>query len=467
MGDADKAGTAAVETQRQSAELAAVERMLELSQGTFSLSIAVCNSPALRDFLIGRICETRTGSEVVSIPAGTVDVYGYTVDQLGKRTPAALFLVDMEHSIRSEDRYQHALKSLNASRDLWSRRYQCPLVLWLPEYAVALLATSARDFWSVCSHRFEFVPDTTHLERILTDTSPTPEPVSPAGNLTLEEKQFRIAELEQRLAEIGSDPSPQLVPHVSQWLDELGLIYFWLGQLDRAEETQRKAVAINEKRGRREGMASAYNTLGLIYRTRGELDTAVEMHRRALSIDETLGRREHMAVNYTNLGLIHRLRGDIDAAENMYRKALEINQELDLLEGVAVQYANLAVIYGIRGDLDSAEEMLEKSLEINEKLGHNEGLAMQYGNLGMVFRQRGDLDQAERMTAKALEISKKLGWSGGIAINSARLGRIYGKRGDTVKAREYLKLARDLFEKIGMSVELGQAEQWIAELPEG
>ena len=46
------------ESARQAAELAAMRRMIQASSDCFSLSVAVCNSPALRDFLISRLKET-------------------------------------------------------------------------------------------------------------------------------------------------------------------------------------------------------------------------------------------------------------------------------------------------------------------------------------------------------------------------------------------------------------------------
>ncbi|MBM4025918.1 MAG: hypothetical protein FJ280_11015 [Planctomycetes bacterium] len=45
----------------QRAELEALRRLLDLSEGTFSLSIAICNSPALRDHIIDPVTG-ETGS---------------------------------------------------------------------------------------------------------------------------------------------------------------------------------------------------------------------------------------------------------------------------------------------------------------------------------------------------------------------------------------------------------------------
>ena len=249
---------------------------------------------------------------------------------------------------------------------------------------------------------------------------------------------------EAALAEAKDDLSS-----VTTLTGNLGLVYQTRGDLDRAEEMHRKALEINEKLGRLEGMAIQYGNLGLIYETRGDLDRAEEMHRKALEIDEKLGRLEGMATAYGNLGLIYQTRGDLDLAEEMYFKSLEINEKLGQPEGVANQYGNLGVIYKTRGDLDRAEEMHRKALEIDEKLGRLEGMAVQYGNFGLIYRRRGDLDRAEEMHRKALEIDEKLGRQQGMANDYAALGLVYQARGDLDLAEEMYRKALEIDEKLG------------------
>ncbi|HQO36722.1 MAG TPA: tetratricopeptide repeat protein, partial [bacterium] len=65
------------------------------------------------------------------------------------------------------------------------------------------------------------------------------------------------------------------------------------------------------------------------------LDGAEQMHRKALEIDEKLGRLEGMANTYVNLGNVLMIRHDLDAAQQMYRKALELAERLDSPEMIA------------------------------------------------------------------------------------------------------------------------------------
>jgi len=245
----------------------------------------------------------------------------------------------------------------------------------------------------------------------------------------------------------------------------LGLIYQTRGHLDEAELMQRKALRINERLGRLDGMAANYNNLGVIYQTRGDLDQAELMQRKSLEINEKLGRLESMASNYTNLGVIYEIWRDLDQAEAMHRKSLEINEKLGRLEGMANNYGNLGTMYQTRDDLKQAEAMHRKALEIEENLGHLEGMASEYGNLGLVYRARGDLDQAEVLLRKALQINEKLGRLEGMARQYGNLGLICRTRDDSSGAREHWNQARELFQRAQMSHMVAEVQAWIDELP--
>jgi len=485
------------------AELAALRRVLSASRGTFSLSVAVCNSPALRDHIIGRLQDVTPAIEVLALPAPIGDVYGHVSAHAGTSGRAALFLVGLEHSVASDDAEQAVLRGLNASRELWRSGFSCPAVFWLPEYAATLLSIHARDFWAWCSHRFEFVS-----ERAIAGAAEghSDGSLDAVADLDVDRKHFRIAELEQRLREAGDPPPPELAQHAAAWLDELGFLRHRCGELDEAERLLRKALEINEQLGRLEGMANQYGNLGVIHMTRGDLDEAERMYRKVLEIDEPLGRLDGMATTYGNLGLIRRTRGDLDEAERMFRKtlaideklgrldgmasdyrnlglihmdrgnlneaegmfrkSLEINEQLGRLEGMASDYGNLGLIHQARGDLDEAERMHRKSLEISEQLGRLEGMASQYGNLGVIHQARGDLDEAERMYRKVLEIDEPLGRLESMASAYANLGSAQGQRGDFAGGRELWTKARDLFERIGMAQMVAKMQGWIDALPD-
>src|SRR5205809_1103965 len=85
------------EIDRQNAEMAALKRMMELSAGTFSLSLAVCNSPALRDHVISALQRDAPRIQRVAVPPGTTDVFGYVAAQPLPADSEALFIIGLEN----------------------------------------------------------------------------------------------------------------------------------------------------------------------------------------------------------------------------------------------------------------------------------------------------------------------------------------------------------------------------------
>jgi tetratricopeptide (TPR) repeat protein len=457
----EKASPAPFEqTAYQRAELDALGRMLTISEGTFSLSIAICNSPVLRDHLIAHITQETKGIEVVRISADTLDIFDYVQRQIADRHPSAVFVAEIEKALADENK-DRVLQNLNVSRESWRSRYPCPVVFWLPEYVSALLATRARDLWSWVSHHFEFVSE--QAAALAGRQDAYAGKLSLAGNLDVHEKQFRIAELEQRISDLDEEPKEQIRQHALTWLNELAYLYDYIGQLDRAEQTLQKLLRWTQPDDPANA-ATAYSNLGLIYHTRGDLEKAEAMLKKALEINEKLGRLEGTANQYSNLGSVYLTRGDMEKAEAMHRKSLEIEEKLGHIEGMAGDYGNLGVIRRQRGDLDGAEEMHRKTLEIEKKLGRLEGQARQYISLGNIYFARGDLDQAEAMQKKSLEIHEKLGHLEGMANNHANLGAIYHQRRDSATAREHWEKAIALYEQIGMRHMVTKIQGWIDRL---
>ena len=352
---------------QQSAELVALRRMLAASEGTFSFSVAICNSPAVRDYLISKLREESPSIAVVEISKEVADILDSVNSSVRGVNKGGIFVIGVEKLLPSDRKEHKILRALNVTREAWQSRFSCPVVFWLPEYAATLLSIHARDLWSWVSHTFEFVSEQATAMGGTLDAYAGD--VLSAGRLDADQKRFRIAELEQRIEDAGDPPKVQLVQHVLTWLNELAYIYDAIGDLDRAEENVLRSLRIAEELNLASTIGGAYGNLGLIYQTRGDLAKAEQMHNKSLEIFEKLGQLEGMAIQYGNLGLIYQTRGDLEKAEQMYKKALEIDEKLRRLEGMANQYGNLGSVYRERRDFDKAKEYWEKALELFKKIG--------------------------------------------------------------------------------------------------
>jgi len=323
------------------AERAAMARMLEMSQGVFSLSIAICNSPAQRDRIVQDVRADRPTIALVSAPYHTDDLLESVRRKLDRQNPSGLFVVGIETILPSDSSSAGALRALNASRESWKKAFACPVVFWVPEYVARLLCIHAQDFWSWISHQFDF------------SLEPAMEPAGavsvdaplPVQNLTRKEKQLRIRELKERIGNVPDTASPQLKRHMSRWLMELGKLYHLQGDYDEAMSCYEESLKAKEKLGDRAGISSSLHQIGIVHQQRGDYDKALHYYEKSLKIKEELGGRAGVSKSLHQIGIVHQQRGDYDKALHYYEKSLQTLEELGDRAGVSKSLHNIGTIY--------------------------------------------------------------------------------------------------------------------------
>jgi len=404
----------------QRAELQALRTMLTFSRGTFSLSFAVCNSPALRDFLIDRLRRDCPGLRVQMISPGCTDVLSEAASSVVPADVLGLFLAGMESCVSSSQADHPVLRALNASREAWARKFHCPVVFWVPEYVMRILYRQARDLMAWRSHQFEFGPEPADLGRA---GSLSVLGESLALNLNLEEKRFRIAELEGRIAQVGPDIPEMLVPHVVIWMLELATLREVLGDPAAAREELGKAVVLLAKPSSQGAMGdddrdrlrafTQGQIAGILY-ARGELDEALRIRREEeLPVYERLGDVRSRAVTMGQIADILQVRGELDEALRTLREeVLPAFERLGAVRERAVTMGRIADILQARGELDEALRIRrEEELPVFERLGDVRELLVGRTNLALVLLKRGrpeDRAEVRRLLELALAAARKL-----------------------------------------------------------
>jgi tetratricopeptide (TPR) repeat protein len=119
-----------------------------------------------------------------------------------------------------------------------------------------------------------------------------------------------------------------LDPENADGWNQLGRIFYRVGDLQYAEAAFRKGLVLAQVRSDRTLTARAYNNLGHVYQIRGQLDQAEAMYQQSLALAKELGHKEVMASNYNNLGNVYQSRGELDQAEAMYQQSLDLFTEI-------------------------------------------------------------------------------------------------------------------------------------------
>jgi len=391
-------------------ELDALRRLLDFSEGTFSLSIAICNSPKQRDGIISELSGEFGGIEIVSVPPKTVDVFGAVSDTVSNAERTALFVVDLEQSIPSDAKQQPTLRSLNASRELWEQTYKCPVVFWLPEYAATLLTIHAPDFWRYRSHRFEISQG--FSGRSITRYGGIDGAVSPImlTSLPYNDKQALIDDLKTRLADIELlKDTAQSIGRKNRWLISIGILYDSIGELDNAESYFTESLSIARAITDRASEAFILQNIGQIYSDRGDYAKAEKYLFESLAIMQEIGDRDGEGTIINDIGFLYFSRGDYIHAEQCWLKSLVIRREIGDRAGEGVTLNNISQIYEESGDFDRAEEYLLASLAIARGIRDKAGEGATLNNLGLIYDARGDYTQAELCLLASLAITREIG----------------------------------------------------------
>jgi hypothetical protein len=155
---------AEVSPQNQDA-LLQIASMIRLAEG-FRLGFVKCNQPFQSRQMVAQLKEMLAGEAniiTVVLPEPVSSLRrailqarkADKVDCAGKR---AVMVLGFEHSVPSEGPAP-TLGELNQSRDNFSKFFSCPVLIWLPDYALTRLAREAPDFWGWRSGVFEFLPE--------------------------------------------------------------------------------------------------------------------------------------------------------------------------------------------------------------------------------------------------------------------------------------------------------------------
>jgi tetratricopeptide (TPR) repeat protein len=333
------------------------------------------------------------------------------------------------------------IKNLNASRNSFPNIFNCPVVLFLPEYIISAIMLGATDFFSVRSgvFYFESESETVNLQSQQVNLINDYE----IGSLSIVEREARIQNIEELLREKQSDEN-QIKLHLN-----LSELYNFQANYKKAEIECNLALKLAIKENNKLLEAETYNNLALLYQTQGRYAEAEPLYLKALAIREKELGKNHpsTATSYNNLASLYKTQGRYAEAEPLYLKALAI-REKELGENhplTATSYNNLASLYKSQGRYAEAEPLYLKALAIREKeLGENHPLtAGSYNNLAGLYESQGRYAEAEPLYLKALAISEKeLGENHpDTATSYNNLGFLYANQGKYAEAKVWLTKA--------------------------
>ena len=232
-------------------------------------------------------------------------------------------------------------------------------------------------------------------------------------------------------------------------LNELGQVYWSIGNLEKALDCFNESLSIRQAIGDREGQGEAVHNLGVIYSTIPEFGKALEYHQQALSIERELGDRRSEASTLNNMGVVYESVGEYQKALQAYDNALPIRRETGDRRGEAYTLKNIGGLHADLGDQDEALKYYERALPVFVGAGDRMGEISTLNALGEAYAELGQHRKTLDYYQQALALSRASGMrrAEGNLLNS--LGLAYGLLGDSDKALESFSQALQLRRTLG------------------
>lgn len=125
----------------------------------------------------------------------------------------------------------------------------------------------------------------------------------------------------------------------------LGYIYLYLSDYQRALYYYQQAIKLNQKTNNEEQLVADYNSMGLISSALYKNKEALQYYEKAIHLAKKLNNRTIYAYANSNSGSIYQNMGQYSKALDYHFKALKIEDELHDNYGLATEFGSICVAY--------------------------------------------------------------------------------------------------------------------------
>ena len=207
-----------------------------------------------------------------------------------------------------------------------------------------------------------------------------------------------------RYCELFSDQSIYFVKKQKTIaLNGVGNISLGLEFYDKAEESFRECIEIEDSLGSDLGLAINYANLGAIYDAKNERDSAMYCYN--LSLDHNIKAKSQIGISLCNnlLGNLCEKGGELAKAKEYYIKGYEIIENHSDTWHKLVLYTSIARINIKQGEYREGVENLEQAYKYAEEVSSPEHLAVIYKIWADYYEAIGDADSALENLKKSYE----------------------------------------------------------------
>ncbi len=232
----------------------------------------------------------------------------------------------------------------------------------------------------------------------------------------------------------------------------------FLEAIDQFNASLQAFESINNK----DGVSNILNNLGSVYFNIGDDTKSIEYHLQSLKVAEEINNKFRIATNLNNIGGVYSNKeSTIDKALDYYLKALPIFEELDYSEGVGVASMNIGETYFKKGMYDSALTFFYTSVRIYDGT-IDATFPLSY--LGEIYAEQNDFDKAFQYHNQAIEIADRAGAKLELAQSLNSMAGTQRKKGDLMSSIETYRKAVKISEEVRARQDTKKAYEALSKL---
>jgi tetratricopeptide (TPR) repeat protein len=200
-------------------------------------------------------------------------------------------------------------------------------------------------------------------------------------------------------------------------LNNLGEVYFYLGELDKSKQYYEEALSLSQKSKDVQQTGISHVLLGWLYTDKGEYLRAREQFEKAFDLWGKAGTKYYQAYSSLRLAWVNSELGEIEKAESFLDQTLRYAVEARDKMLIACVDVGKGMVSRVQKNWEKSIEYFEKSLQefeaMNARRWHVYILAklvlVEYARVYLEKGQEGDRGKARNLLNDALEIFKKMG----------------------------------------------------------
>lgn len=239
------------------------------------------------------------------------------------------------------------------------------------------------------------------------------------------------------------------VHNIAEVSENLGNALMALGRLTDAAPYLERARQRWARIGNDDRLVKTLNNLGMLYYLLGDYDQAESLFQQALGTAQS--RSDHAAEAYllACTADIRRDRQEYDEALKMYKSALDLTDGLDEAYIRIYLMGAIANTYRMHGEIGVAQMWADRTTADAEERGgvFEQGICRM--NVGLIERDRGDLKEAAKSLEESIEILKKASATRELATAHLHLAGVYFSLKRKRLSLELLEQAAELVTELG------------------